>query len=93
MAKRDIEYYVNCFKNLNRSKKAGQVAPHKVVLLLAVIELIEKGIIKNEVIELSNELIDTFTRIWNDGVKSDIFKCNIALPYYHMNSEPFWKLI
>ena len=93
MTKKDSEYYINCFKNLNRSKKAGQVAPHKVVLLLAVIELIEKGIIKNEVIELSDELINAFTRIWNDGVKSDIFKCNIALPYYHMNSEPFWKLI
>ena len=45
MAKKDIQYYVTCFKNLNRSKKAGQVAPHKVVLLLAVIELIEKGIL------------------------------------------------
>ena len=93
MARRSLEYYIDCFKNLNRSKKAGEVAPHKVVLLLAVIELIEKGTIKNDIIELSDELIDTFDRIWDSSVRSNVFKCNIMLPYFHMNSEPFWQLI
>ena len=91
---KDLAYYQSCFENLSVNKKGGHLAPHKPLLLLAVIDLVECGIIKSQQIELSEALITAFklneTRFTRDIVH---FKPNIGMPYYHMDYEPFWRLV
>ena len=78
---------------LNTSKRAGKKAPHKAILLLSIMELIEEGILKESKVALSDKLIDKFDEIWSRLVKDKTFNCNIAAPYWHMRSEPFWRII
>ena len=78
---------------LNTSKRAGKKAPHKAILLLSIMELVEEGSIDNNKIALSDMLIDKFDEIWSRFVKDTTFNCNIAAPYWHMRSEPFWRII
>ncbi len=56
--------------------------------------MVERGEITSNKIELTDGLIATFKRLWMQYVgDSDTFKSNIALPFWHMQSEPFWRLI
>lgn len=91
---KDLVYYKNCFESLSVNKKGGQQAPHKPLLLLAVIDLVECGIIKSPQIELTEALSTAFkineTRFTRRLVH---FKPNIGMPFYHMRAEPFWRLV
>lgn len=86
-----ISHYRNLFSKLRRDNKNGR-APHKPVLLLAIIRLIHKGEILTNAIEISPELISEFKSVWSKLVISN-HTCNFALPFFHMRSEPFWTLI
>lgn len=77
--------------NIKRNKKIGAYAPHKAVLLLAVLELMEEGIITSNRIELNEELKKRFVSIWSKHVpRSCIFKSDIKSPFKHLDAEPFW---
>lgn len=93
MAK-DLNYYIDCFSSLNTMKKCGKPAPHKALLLLSVIDLVERGVITDCRIPLSDVLILQFKR--NSSAllgESILFRPVVNYPYYHMRSEPFWKLV
>lgn len=91
---KDLTYYIACFENLSVNKKGGQLAPHKPLLLLAVIDLVECGIIKSPEVELGEALITAFKLNENRFTRNIIhFKPNIGMPYYHMSGEPFWRLV
>ena len=83
--------YLKFFSKLRRDYKFGG-APHKPILLLAVINLIKKRVIINNNIEISPELVLEFKEIWTKLVDTP-HTANFALPFYHLKSEPFWKLI
>ncbi len=90
----DLNYYIYHFSHLHTARYKGKAAPHKAVLLLAVIELIEGGLIETNKIELSDILLDKFQDIWNryKGTTS-IFTPDIGKPFFHMQHEPFWNLV
>lgn len=67
-------------------------APHKPILMLSIISLFEKGIFTNSQIHISPELVASFKSNWSKLVITNHHPI-FALPFYHMNSEPFWKLI
>lgn len=86
--------YLTLLTSLNVSSKEGRPAPHKPILLLTIINFIEAGVIDDGKVYLTSELELAFKNNWNRLVGDDsFFNCNIALPFYHMGSEPFWKLI
>ena len=90
----NLLYYDYRFSHLKTAKMRGQVAPHKPLLLLAVMELVEAGKIDSPQIMLSDELVSTFNRnaqIYVPDVKH--YHPNIGMPFYHMHSEPFWQLV
>jgi putative restriction endonuclease len=66
-------------------------APHKPFLLLSILDGIVLGWINSSRIELSDDLIEAFYRYWETVMGSDR-KTTIALPFYHLKSEPFWNL-
>lgn len=86
-----LPYYIHCFTHLKRDMKNGG-APHKPILMLSIISLFEKGIFTNSQIHISPELVASFKSNWSKLVITNHHPI-FALPFYHMNSEPFWKLI
>lgn len=90
----DIQHYLYHFAHLHTAKFKGKPAPHKAVLLLAVMNLVERGCICSSEIELTDELVEEFKRIWTEKLPvSCPFTCDISKPYFHMQHEPFWRLI
>ena len=67
-------------------------APHKPLLLLAIMDLISLGIIRTNLIELKAELMDTFDLYWVKvmGIEK---KGSPILPFYHLKSDKFWHLV
>lgn len=85
--------YVDQFSSLKTARVAGKKAPHKAVLLLAIMELVELGIITTPRIELTEKLEETFSRVWKRYIgNSIVFQPKIATPFWHMQNEPFYRL-
>lgn len=90
----DLQYYIAAFSSLHTAKVKGHKAPHKAVLLLAVIDLIEEDVILTPYIDLSDGLIEKFGEVWRRYIgKSDIFTLDICKPYFHLQYESFWRLV
>ena len=88
---KDLSYYIHCFTHLKRDMKNGG-APHKPILFLSVIRLFEQGIFTNNQIYVLPELVASFKSNWSKLVLTNHFPI-FALPFYHLSSEPFWKLV
>lgn len=86
-------YFLEIASNLNRNKFKGCYAPHKAVMIMAIMELVESGNISSNVIHLDKELKDKFKEVWQRVVPvGSPFKCEYRNPYTYMDSEPFWDL-
>ena len=91
---KDFRYYEDCFSTLHTAKSKGFFAPHKPLLLLAVIDLVERGIIRSNRIELSDALVAAFKANTAKYIgHSTLFSPNIGQPFYHMQHELFWSLV
>lgn len=92
----NLHTYLKKFKKLNvnhaEKNKKGSVAPHKPILLLSVIKLIEDGVIRSPRIYLTPELISTFKNYWEQLANSKYHR-EIALPFFYLKSDDFWKLV
>lgn len=85
--------YAKYFGNLKTSTIGGVPAPHKAILLISVIDLIDRRVIASNRILLNDVLENTFKINWFRYIGSEeSAKCSINYPYYHMSSEPFWNL-
>ena len=89
---------LTAIKSLNANKdsttwdsRTQLLAPHKPFLLLSILDGIHIGWIDKPQIKLSQDLIETFFRYWNQIMGKDR-NTTIALPFFHMKSEPFWEL-
>ena len=91
---KDLSYYINCFSTLHTMKIQEKPAPHKALLLLSVIDLVEQGLITDSCIPLSDILVKQFK---HNSISylgdSSTYDPKINYPYYHMRSEPFWELV
>jgi putative restriction endonuclease len=88
---KDLNYYIHYFKKLRRAPQFGG-APHKPILLLALLDLFEQGVYRENRIEISPELVGRFNGNWNQLVETPHHRL-FALPFFYMKSEPFWQLI
>ena len=84
-----LTFYSNKFRKLRIDRARGNPAPHKPLLLLAVIDLIEQGAILENKIEPSPQLVEAFLKYWN---LLSLEKPRIYLPFYHLKSDKFWYL-
>ncbi len=81
--------------NTNRNQWSAATAhraPHKPFLLLSILDLAAQRQIDSPFIEPSFDLIERFARYW-DLVRPPSGKCNMAYPFYHLQSEGFWRLV
>lgn len=91
MTNKNLGYYCQKFSQLRVDRSHGSIAPHKPILLLSVIDLVEQGMMRHNRIFLSAELIATFLKFWGQ-LGSDAHRSNIALPFFHLKSDGFWHL-
>lgn len=56
------EHWLERFYNLRRDKRGSHERPHKPVLLIAILELLDRGILARNEIPLCPELVKTFRR-------------------------------
>lgn len=83
-----LTFYSNKFRKLRIDRAHGN-APHKPLLLLSIIELIEQGAILENKIEPSPLIVESFLKYWN---LLSLEKPRIYLPFYHLKSDKFWHL-
>lgn len=80
--------YVSDFSSLSVAVSKGKKLPHKAILLLSIMQLIEEGMVTNNMIPLDNLIVDAFARTW-DRYFSTKAPC-VWTPFYHLKGEPFW---
>lgn len=88
-----LQNYIQDFNRLKcaKSVKHGE-APHKPVLLLAIIEMATQGRLKTSQIFIGDDLKNSFMQMWCEHVRSSHYQPDLGKPFYHMKNEPFWRL-
>lgn len=81
--------YLNKIEKIRIDRSHGKPAPHKPILLLAVIDLFEQGAITNNQIEPSPQIVESFLKYWH---LVSLEKPRIFLPFFHLKSDKFWHL-
>lgn len=80
--------------NLKVHYTSGKAAPHKAILLLAISDLIESGVISKNEIGMTEELKEAFELRWSKHVPKDSqYKSAVWTPYWHMGYEEFWHFV
>lgn len=94
-----IELYIQSFASLNANKNrktwtavTTHRAPHKPLLLLAVLDLLAQGSLSTNLIEPTTELVELFGFYWHK-VRPPSQRGNITYPFYFLQSEGFWHLL
>ena len=90
--------YTHQFANLGVNKNRKQWtavtthrAPHKPLLLLAVLDLFEQGSLPANLIELTPELGELFALYWHK-VRPPSQRGILTYPFYYLRSDGFWHL-
>lgn len=89
-----LEYYIYCFQNMNCARMKGQVAPHKSMMLLAVMRGIELRELTNGFVPVNERMKALFENCWKKYVgDSPVFNPVFSTPFFHLDYEPFWTLL
>ena len=96
-----LEYYCALFAKLTRApgrmwgQETRNRAPHKPLLLLAVMDLVARGVLSSRIVRVTGELVELnelFTDYWRCIVPVTQTS-SIAFPFSRLHTEPFWKLV
>ena len=79
MHKSQVDIYIEMFEHMNRAHSGRYLAPHKPILLLSIMTLIEQGRITENKIELNRQLEDAFRWQWYTLVDNGIRQHDIAI--------------
>lgn len=86
---KDLNDYAREFANLSVGIVKGKKLPHKAVLLLAIIHLIEEGVINENRIELDRKIANAFAYSWKKHF-GDTKLPSAWTPFWYLKSESFW---
>ena len=78
---KNLEYYKIKFSKIKRGVTKYGPAPHKAVLLLSIIQGVEKGYITSNVIKVTPMLVSIFKSTWKLLVKTG-HSANFSLPFF-----------
>jgi predicted restriction endonuclease len=85
----DCQRFLHEMRTMKRGNSHGLPAPHKPLLLLAVIALIEEGAISPLRIEFDERLNEMFDGLFT-SLNGPYDYRSAAEPYWHLRSSPFW---
>lgn len=83
--------YIHRFQHLNVNQAHGRASPHKICMLLALLDLARSGALKQNSIPYDAGLLERYQLYFN-AVKSARDHSNPYFPYFHLRSEGFWHL-
>lgn len=91
-----VDKYILKLNKLNRGSTPFGKAPHKPILLITLLELIDKGYILGNRVYVDTELVGTFQENWRLLVNT-LHQPDFTQPFYYLQSEkvngaPFWSL-
>lgn len=95
---KNLAYYRNCFSQINVGNvdKYTQRAKalYQPILLMSVTDLIAQGLLKENKITISDELINTFNKYLSVLSPHSSEKVSFAIAFFHLNKKkpPFWYL-
>ena len=81
--------YVEKFRNLSTGVQNGKKLPHKAVLLLSILTLVNNGVVKENQILLDKTIVNAFASTWGDYIHNTKIP-SVWIPFWYMKSEPFW---
>lgn len=87
--RKELDDYCKEFANLSVGVVQGKKLPHKAILLISIIQLIEDGTIKDNRIELNKVIASEFANQWRKYIGGNKVP-SVWTPFWHMKSEPFW---
>lgn len=94
-----FEYYQRKFQTLRTAsskKKYPDVtlhrAPHKPLLLLAVLELANRKELETNFVSATSGVMDIFSQYWHH-VMPENREIRFFLPFFHLKSDGFWHLV
>ncbi len=94
-----IDDYARRFARLrtNRNRKVWSgitvhQAPHKPLLLLCVLDLLDSGEISSNLVEITDDLTELFGRYW-ERVLPFGRPGNLTLPFFHLQGDGCWRLL
>jgi hypothetical protein len=85
-----LQRFLDEINKMKRGKSNERFKPHKLVMLLAVINLYERGTISANKIYFNDSLINEFKSVFL-LIGRDTDWCQPAPPYFHLRSSYFWK--
>ncbi len=94
-----LETYIARFSKLRSDQSPARWgartkhrAPHKPLLLLAVLDQFAESTVLSNLVEASLELSELFTLYWARVMPPDQHG-SLALPFFHLQSDGFWYLL
>lgn len=89
-----LKHYLDRFARLNRAPHPhlGR-APHKPVLLLALLDAVEQRLVKENFVPITPELAALFRQHWQALVPPGTWQEKMNMPFRHLLHEGFWELI
>lgn len=97
----ELAEYIRQFSHLRRAPNAvfteasKKRAPHKPILLLAVLDLVARDVITAPFIDVTGDLVELnelFNLYWRRIIPLGQTS-SIAFPFPRLHNEPFWKLV
>ncbi|ADH84745.1 HNH endonuclease [Desulfurivibrio alkaliphilus] len=97
-----LQEHIKHFTRLKRapgpiwSEASRGRAPHKPLLLLAVLDLAHRGVINSPFISVTDDLVELnelFNLYWRRIVPVGQSPSSIAFPFSRLDREPFWELV
>lgn len=75
---------------MRRGGTETEQKPHKLIMLLAVLDLFDQGLVSENKIYLNEQLITTFEKFFRQYSGKDDW-CQPGPPFFHLKSSFFWK--
>ena len=91
MNQKEIKKFIHAFTHLNVNRAGGRPSPHKPVMLLAVLELAEAGLLTENRIYYTPQLLEPF-RSFFQVVKQAGDASHPYFPFFHLHGDKFWHL-
>jgi putative restriction endonuclease len=87
------EQWLKKLTKLRVDRSRGNIAPHKPLLLLVILELAERGELPASFLPLSPELAFRFFGFYSVAAKRRKQKPDIRLPFHYLQSDGFWTAL
>lgn len=88
-----VDAWLGKLARLRVDRASGDPAPHKPLLVLAVIDFAERGEIDGETLPLTPELAFQFYTYWSIVAHRRKQRPDVRLPFHYLRSDGCWKVL